>query len=104
MRLVARQHLIDRLARCAQCGIAERAFREHRRVARGLQQDIPVTQRHLELLGQVQHHLAARLRAAGFQKAEMSRGDFRFERQLELTHAATLAPFAQQVADRSHGD
>ena len=57
--LVAREYLVDRLPSSLQCRIVERTLGEHRRVARCVQQDVAVTQRHLELLGQVQHHVAA---------------------------------------------
>ena len=101
---VSREHLIDRLPRDPQRRIVERAFREHRRVARRMQQQIAIAQRHVELFGKAQHHLAAWLRPAGFQKTEMPRGDFRIERQLELAQATPLAPLAQQIADRSDRD
>ena len=77
--LVSGKHLIHRLPRDAQRGIVERAFREHRRITGRMQQEITVAQRHVELFGQPQHHIAARLRPAGLQKAEMTRGDFRLE-------------------------
>jgi hypothetical protein len=56
---VSGKHLIDRLPRDPQRRIVERAFREHRRVARRLQQQIAIAQRHVELFGKAQHHLAA---------------------------------------------
>src|SRR5436190_4752114 len=44
----------------------------------------------------MQQHFAARLRAAGFDEAQVPCGDFRFEREVELCHAPALAPLAQQ--------
>ena len=104
IRFVAGKHLIDRVTRDLQRGIVERTFGKHRRVAGGVQQHIAVAQRHVESLGEVQHHVAARSRAPGLQKAEMARGDFRVQRQIELAQAATLPPFAQQIADGPHRD
>ena len=100
-RLVAREHVVDRLPRGLQCGIAERAFGKHRRIARRLQQHIAVTQRNIELLGQMEHHVAARLRPPGFQKAEVARGDFGLGCEVELAQVPALPPLAQQVAHRS---
>src|SRR5688572_5695402 len=99
--LVTLQHEIDSLARRLQRRVAERVFLEHRRKARGDQQRIAFAQRHVEQLGEMQQHLAAGLRAAGFQKAQVLRGNLRLHGEVELAHAPPLAPFAQQVADRT---
>ena len=104
IRLMAGEHLIDRLPRDLQRRIVQRALREHRRIARRMQQQIAIAQRHVQLFGETQHHVAAWLRPAGFQKAQMPRGDFRFERQLELAQATALAPLAQQITHRSDRD
>jgi len=52
----------------------------------------------LEALGQVQHHLATRLGAAGFQEAEMPCGDVGFTGEIQLAEPAALAPGAQMPA------
>ena len=97
--LVAAQDLVDRLADRAQLGRAELALSERRRVAGGQQQPVALAQRHVELLGETQHHLLARLRAAGLEKAQVARGDARLERQPELAEVTPRAPVAQQRAD-----
>ena len=101
------EHEIDRLARRLQRRILERALRKHRRVAGRDQQHVALAQRHVELLGEPQHHLARGLRAPGFEEAQMLGGDLGLEREIELAQAAALAPFAQVIADRTdgfHGD
>jgi hypothetical protein len=97
--LVALEHELDRLARRLQGGIAERALGKHRREAGRHQQHIALAQRHVEAFGKMQHHLARRLRAAGLQEAQMLGGNLRFQRKVELTEAAALAPFPQVIAD-----
>ena len=81
-------------------GVVERALRVGGRVAGREQQRVALAQRHLELLGQVQHQLAAGLRAAGLDEAEVARRDAGLERQVELAEPAPLAPVAQQRAER----
>ena len=101
IRLVTFEHELDCFARRLQRRIAQRVLFEHRREARGHEQRIALAQRHVEQLGEMQHHFAARLRAAGFEKAQVLRGDLRFDREVELAHAPPLPPLAQQVADGS---
>ncbi len=96
--LVALEHEIDRLARRLQRRIAERALREHRREAGRHQQHVALAQRHVEAFGQMQHHLARRLRAAGLQEAQMLGGNLRFEREIEL--AAGGGAGAIRASDR----
>src|SRR5262249_29377069 len=61
---------------------------------------VPVAKRHLEPLGQVQHHLGARARAAGLDEAQVTRGDARLERELELAEAPPLPPLPEHRAHR----
>jgi hypothetical protein len=84
-----------------QLRVAQGVLLEHRREACGDQQRVALAQRHVEQLGQMQHHLAARLRAAGFEKAQVLRGNLGFDGEVELAHAPPLPPFAQQMADGS---
>src|ERR1043166_3042194 len=79
----------------------ERALGKDRRVSGGDQQDIALAHRHLELLGEVQHHVAARLRAPGLDEAEVPRGNARLAGERQLAQAPALAPFAQQMTDGS---
>jgi hypothetical protein len=65
------------------------------------QENIPFSQRHVELRGQVENHPAAWLRPPVFEKTQMAGGNFRVTGEMELAQAAALAPFAEKIADRS---
>jgi hypothetical protein len=105
--LVRRQHLRDHGAGGRHLRIVIGSFREVRREAGGGQQHVALAQRHLELLGQVQQHVAARAGAARFQEAEVPLRDLRLAGQRQLAEAPAAAPFADQAADiaghRCHG-
>ena len=98
--LVAVEHELDRLVDGLHLGLVERALLVDRRVAGGEQEPVALAQRHLELVGEVEDHLGARLRAAGLDEAEVAGGDAGLEREVELAEAAALAPVAQQGAER----
>jgi hypothetical protein len=72
------------------------------------QKRILLTERHLQPLGEAQHHLPARSRAAGLDEAQMPRRDLGLEGEIELAHAPPLAPAAQMMSDRTdflgHGE
>ena len=89
------QHQPDRFARGLQCGIVELAFTVDRRDAGGREQAVALAQRHVEPIGQTQHHLAAGHRAAGLDEAQVARRHVGVTRQVELTQAPPLAPLAQ---------
>ncbi len=101
--IVAAQNEIHRLAHARKRRIVERAFRIDRREARRHKHDVAFAKGHVELLRQEQHHLAARLRAPGLEKAQMARGDLGLESEIHLAQAAALAPFAQEIAHMSVG-
>ena len=86
------QHEMDGPAHVVEDGIFQRTLRKHRRIAGGDQQYIAFPLRHFQLLGEVQDHLAAGLRAPGFEKAQVARRDFGFAGQIELAEAAALPP------------
>jgi hypothetical protein len=104
---VAREHPLERLADGRHLGRVDRSLLEGGREAGGQQEVVAVAQRYVELLGQMQHHLPARLRAARLQEAQVSRRDAGLEREVELAEAAPPAPVAQQRAEwdggRAHG-
>jgi hypothetical protein len=79
--------------------IASTARREDGGEAGGGQQGVAVAQWHLQLFGEVQHHVPAGLGAAGFKEAEMARGDFAHAGEVELADTAPLAPLAQQRSE-----
>ena len=97
--LMRLQHEIDRGPRRFQRGIVERALRKRRRKTGRDQQHVALAQRHVEPLGELQHHVARRRRAAGFDKAEMARRDLGVAGEIELAEMAALPPFAQMIAD-----
>ena len=93
------QHEIDRGPRRFQRGIVERALRKRRRKSGRDQQHVAFAQGHLEPFRELQHHLARRRGAAGFDETQMTRGDLGIDREIELAEMAALPPFAQVIAD-----
>jgi hypothetical protein len=71
----------------------------HGRVAGCEQELVALAKRQLELLAEMQHHFAARLRAARLDEAEMACRDVGLERELELAQPASGAPLAQQLTE-----
>ena len=89
----------------AHVGVVQRALLVDRCEAGGEQQPVAVAQ-HLELLGEVQEHLAAWVRAAGLEEAHMTSRHPGIEREVELAEAPPPAPVAQQrphLAGRTRG-
>jgi hypothetical protein len=60
---------------------------------------IALAQRHLEMLGQPQQHLAARGRSRGLDETQVPGGDFGSDGELQLTVATSEPPFPQLLAD-----
>ena len=102
-RLVRLQHQLDRGAAGGQRRVVEAALGEHRREAGGGEPAVALAQRHVEPIGEAQHHLAARLGAAGLEIAEVAGRDLGLAGEVELAEAAAQAPVAQQRADRRRG-
>jgi hypothetical protein len=98
---MASEHEFDCVTRRLQRRIAQRVLFEHRREASSDEQRIALAQRHVEQLREMQHHFAAGVRAAGFQKTQVLRRNLRFDCEVQLAHAPALPPFAQQIADRT---
>jgi hypothetical protein len=92
--LVTAEKLIDCLSHWAEFRRIESALAEYRRIAGSQQQLVAFTQRHVEVLGKVQHHVGTRPRAAGLDKAEVARRDAGGKRELELTQPAMFSPVA----------
>ena len=78
-------------------------------IARGHQQHVALAQGDLELLGQVQHHLAAGLRAAGLEEAQVPGRDLGLEARGRAGSCAGAGAIRAAVAhglgsgDRDHG-
>ena len=64
--------------------------------AGGMQELVLFAQRHTERRSEAQHHLAARLGAAGLEEAQVSRRHIGRKRQLELTQPMAVAPVLEQ--------
>src|SRR5262245_21154347 len=71
----------------------------HRRESRGGEDLVPRARRHVEDAAQEEHHLAARPGPPCLEEREMARGDLGLEREVELAHAAPLAPLPEELAD-----
>jgi hypothetical protein len=97
--LVRLQHLIDRDARRDERRIVQRPLRKRRREARRHQQHVALAQRHVEPLGEPQHHVARRRGPAGFDEGQVPRGNLRVERKIQLTKPAALPPLPQVITD-----
>ena len=103
VRLMTLEYEVDRFACGLQRRIVERARCKHGCETCGDQQLVALAQRHIEQFSESHDHVAARLRASCLDEAQVTRRDFGFCREVELTHASSLAPFAQQLADGAGG-
>jgi hypothetical protein len=99
-RLVRLEQGIDRKTRRGKRRVIERTVGKHRGVAGGQQHGVALAQRHVELFGQPQYHVAARHRAPGFEEAQVRGGDLGIEGKVHLTQPPALAPVAQPFADQ----
>jgi hypothetical protein len=98
--LVGAQEAVERLVHGRHLGLLERTLDVQRGVAGREQQAVALAQRNVQVLGQPEHHLAARPCASRLQEADVARGDVGFECQLELAQAAAPAPRAQKLPNR----
>jgi hypothetical protein len=94
------QHQIDGGACRGERRMLERTLGKDRGVARRHQQHVAFAHRDIELLREVQQHVAARLRAASFDKAQMPGGNAGVAGEVELAEAAALPPLSYEPADR----
>ena len=105
--LVAAQDEVEGLAHRCHVGRVERALPVDGRVAGGEQQLVALAQRHLELLGQVQDHLAARRARPVSTKLTCRAETPASSARSSWLQPPPLAPVAQQRADtegRREGD
>jgi len=79
--------------------VVEAVLRVERGEAGAGQQPVALAQGDLQVLGQVQEHLPARLGPTGLDEAQVAGGDVGAAGQVELAEAAALTPVAQQGAD-----
>ena len=80
--------------------LLQRRLAVRRREARGDEQRVALAQRHVEVLGEVQHQLSARPGAAGLEEAQVPGGHAGLVRQLQLAEPAAHAPRPQPIAER----
>ena len=97
--LVGLENEVDGRAGAIECGIAEGPVAEARRIAGGNQQGVALPQWHIELLGEVQHHLARRLRSPALDEAQVLLRDLGLGGERELAHMALRAPGTEQIAE-----
>ena len=103
VRLVRGQHEVHGAADGGHVGVVQAPASVDRGEAGRQQQVVALAQRHLQLLGQVQHHLPARAGPPGLDEAQVPCRDARVAGQVELAEPAALPPVAQQVADGGTG-
>ena len=99
IRVVALEDQVDRRPHRRHRLVVEVVALERGRVAGREQHPVALAQRHLEPLGEVQHHRRARPRAPRLDEREVPRRHVRVERELELREPAPLPPVAQQRPD-----
>jgi hypothetical protein len=97
---VSVKHVLDRVAHGTHLRGVELTLPIGRRVACGQEQVVALAERHVESLGEVEHHRRARARAAGFDEAHVSRRDVSLQSKLELTESTATAPLAEHQPDR----
>jgi hypothetical protein len=95
------QHRFKRLACELHGGIIQGSLRKRGRKAAGDQHDVALAQRNLEPFGEPHQHLARGRGAPRFHEAQVPRGDFRIEREIELAQVPALPPLPQVFADVS---
>ena len=96
IRLVGGEHEVQRGPDGGHVGVVEAATVVDRRESGGEQQLVALPQRHLQLLGQVQHHLPAGPRATGLDEAQVPAGHPGLAGQVQLAEPPALPPVAQQ--------
>ena len=99
IRLLLRQHVVERAADLRQFRIAEIALAPHRRKAGREHQGVLLAQRHIEHGAKAQHHLAARLGPAGLEEAQVPLRDLGGTAERKLRQAAMRAPPFQPWAE-----
>jgi hypothetical protein len=101
--LVGGEHEVQRPADGGHVGVVEAAPPVDRGEAGRQQQIVALAQRDLELLGEVQDHLAAGAGPPGLDEAQVTRGHARVAGQVQLAEPPAQPPVAQQFADGGAG-
>src|SRR5215472_11379509 len=95
VRLLLRQHVVERATHLRELRRGEIALSPRRREARGEEQRVLLAKGDVQHRGESQDHLRARASPSGLEKAQMSLGGLRGARQVELREPSALAPPAQ---------
>ncbi len=103
VRFMPLEYKVDGLARAQERGVGQLPLAKYRSVSGCHQQHVALAQRDFQPLGQMQHHLAARLRASRLNEAQVPGGYIGLAGEIELAQTPALAPFAQKIADRLCG-
>ena len=90
-----------RLANTLHFRAFQRSFRVERRIACAVEQFVALPEWDVQGIAKTNDHVPARLRAPGFDEAEVSLRDARRERKGQLALAPSRAPFAQTRAEAS---
>jgi hypothetical protein len=101
---VAVEHAFQRVADGLELGLGQAAFGIGGREAAGQQQRVAVAQRHVQVLGQAQDHLAGRPGPAGLDEAQVPGRHVRRDGEVELAEPAALPPLADQVTGVHPGE
>jgi hypothetical protein len=104
VRLLLPKNEIERLAHMLQIISRQAPIAIRRHEACCHVQRIALLKRQIERTSKQLHHLAARLRASGFQKTQMPGRDICIACQFDLGEAANISPMLQQAAKVSGGD
>jgi hypothetical protein len=94
--LVRGQEPLERLADGRHLARPERALAEDGREAGREEEAVPLSQRNLEALGEVEEHLAARPCAPRLDEAEMPRRDRRLRGEFTLRELAPFSPLPEE--------
>jgi hypothetical protein len=105
-RLVLAQDELDGTQHVAHARIVEPRLLETRGEPRRFKEDVPLAQRHVEHVGELQQHGAARRRPPGLDEADVPRRHVGLEPERELAQVTRLPPASEQRPDagrRRHG-
>ena len=98
-RLVPGEDRVERVLDGRHRRRVERRLRVHGGVAGRQQQGVALPQRHLEVLGEVQHELPTGPGTAGLDEAQVAGRHLGLHREVELAQPAALPPVPQEIPD-----
>jgi hypothetical protein len=99
VRLLLREGELDGAAGVVHLERVEAGLAIERSESGGEEESIAFAQRHLQSNGEPEDHVAAGLRAAGFEVTQVARRNAGFESEVKLAEAACGSPTAEQGSD-----